>query len=206
MTEQEIYTKIEEIYNSEKGKGFITHLLRSFFPVDRSEYAWSREEDKTYKCCITGVKLGTKDDMWKVLNSEEGQKAYMEDVKGYMKAIANQEESYEHTEEFMALKDKVKPLAVVSEKSTKCLSIEAFQQLQNFYFSELLKGNKHINWIANNEKAKVMIGHAKKDGYVKKKREERAVHKKIENPATMKLGDLQALQDIKKRMEEENSK
>jgi len=201
MTDQEIYKKIEEIYNSEKGKGFITHLLRSFFPFDRSEYAWSREEGKTYKCCITGVKLGTKDDMWKTLNSEEGQKAYMEDVKGYMKAIANQEETYEHTEEFRALKDKIKPLAVVSEKSNKCLSEEAYQQLHNFYINEMLIGNKHINWIAKNERTKEMIGHAKKDGFVKTKREERAVHRKVENPATMKLGDLKALQDIKKRME-----
>ena len=202
MTEQEIYKKIEETYNSEKGKGFITHLLRSFFPINKATYAWSREEGVVYKCCITGEKLGTKDDLWKTLHSEEGREAYMNDFKGYMKAIANQEETYEHTEEFMAMKEKIKPLAIVAEKSNKCMSVDAFKQLQNFYFSELLKDNKHINWVANNERAKETVKSGKKDGWIKKKREERAVHRKMEH-STTKLGDLKALQDIRKRIEEQ---
>jgi hypothetical protein len=201
MTDQEIYKKIEDTYKSEKGKGFVTHLLRSFFPVDRSSYAWFKEEGKVYKCCITGAKLGTKEDIFAVLHSEEGQQAYMDDFKQFMKAVANQQENYKHSEEFLAMRDKIKPLAIVAEKSNKCLSAEAFKQLSNFYFNELLRGNKHINWIANNEKAKQIIKLAKKDGYVKKKREERAVHRKVEHSG-MKLGDLQALQDIKARMEE----
>ena len=92
-------------------------------------------------------------------------------------------------------------MAVVADKSDKSLSKEAYQQLQNFYVNELFRDNKHINWIANNERAKETIKFAKKDGLVKTKREERAVHKKIEHTG-MKLGDLQALQDIRNRMEE----
>ncbi len=201
MTDQEIYKRIEDTYNSEKGKGFITHLLRSFFPVGRGEYAWSREDGKVYKCCITGAKLGTKDDAWKVLQSEDGKEAWMNDFKAMSKAMAEGKNEYEHSAEFLAMKDKIKPLAVVAEKSTKCLSKEAYQQLQNFYMNELFRDNKHINWIANNERTKEVVKYAKKDGFIKKKREERAVHRKIENPATMKLGDLQALKDIKERME-----
>lgn len=203
MTEQEIYKKIEEIYNSEKGKGFITHLLRSFFPVGKANYAWFKEESKVYKCCITGVKLGTKEDIFAALNSEEGRTAWMNDFKAMTKAMASDQTEYTHSEEFIALKEKVNPLAVVTEKSDKCLSQEAYQQLQNFYVNELFRDNKHINWIANNERAKETIKFAKKDGLVKTKREERAVHKKIEHSG-MKLGDLQALQDIRNRMEKEN--
>jgi hypothetical protein len=203
MTEQEIYKKIEDIYNSEKGKGFITHLLRSFFPVGKGNFAWFKEEDVVYECCITGEKLGTKEDIFATLHSDEGQKAWTNDFKAMTKAMANGDEKYTHSEEFLALREKVKPLAVVAEKSNKCLSKEAYQQLQNFYVNELFRDNKHINWIANNERAKETIKFAKKDGLVKTKREERAVHKKIEHSG-MKLGDLQALQEIRNRMEKEN--
>ena len=201
MTEQEIYKKIEDTYNSEKGKGFITHLLRSFFPAGKGNYAFFKEEGMVYKCCITGAKLGTKEDIFATLHSEEGQKVYMNDFMSNMKAVASGATEYTHSEEFLALRDQVKPLAVVAEKSNKCLSQEAYQQLQNFYVNELFKDNKHINWIANNERAKETIKFAKKDGLVKTKREERAVHKKIEHSG-MKLGDLKALQDIRNRMKE----
>lgn len=207
MTEQEIYKRIEETYHSEKGKGFITHLLRSFFPVDKAHYAFSKEEGKVYKCCITGEKLSTKEDLWELTISEEGKQAFMDDFKAMTKAMAAGEKEYTHPDTVIELRKKIKPLAVICEKSTKCLSIEAFQQLQNFYFSELLRDNKHINWIANNERAKEFVKYAKKDGHVKTKREERAVHKATEHSG-LKLGDLQALQDIKERMEnaEKNNK
>ena len=60
MTDKEIYSKIEEIYNSQKGKGFITHLLRNFFPADKAQFAWDKPEKKRMICCITGDKLCSK--------------------------------------------------------------------------------------------------------------------------------------------------
>jgi hypothetical protein len=205
MTEQEIYKKIEDIYNSDKGKGFITHLLRSFFPVGKGNYAFFNEEDKKYVCCITGVKLGTKEDIFATLQSKEGQKVYMDDFFGMTKAMVNGDKEYTHSEEFLALREKVNPLAVVAEKSTKCLSVEAYQQLQNFYVNELFRDNKHIIWISNNERAKETIKFAKRDGLVKTKREERAVHRKLEH-STTKLGDLKALQEIRNRIEKNEKK
>ena len=201
MTDQEIYKKIEDTYKSEKGKGFITHLLRSFFPAGKANYAFFKEEGMVYKCCITGTKLGTKEDIFAVLQSEEGRKAYMDDFMSMVKATANNEKEYTHCDEFLALRDKVKPLAVVAEKSNKCLSAEAYKQLQNFFVNELFRDNKHINLIANNERDKETINFAKKDGIVKTKREKRAVHRKMEH-STTKLGDLTALQEIRKRIEE----
>ena len=35
MTDQEIFEKIEKTYATDGGKKFITHLIRSFFPVDK---------------------------------------------------------------------------------------------------------------------------------------------------------------------------
>lgn len=200
MTEEEIYKKIRDTYNSEKGRGFITHLLRSFFPVGTANFAFFSEEGKKYVCCITGQELSTKEELINISMSDEGQKAFIENLKAYSNAIVNGEKSYKHPESLLELRKKIKPLAVVSEKSDKCLSEIAFEQLQDFYINEMLQGNKHINWISNNERAKHFVEHGKKEGLISTRKEEIAVHKAVEHSG-MKLGDLDALRAIKQRME-----
>ena len=65
LKEEEIYAKIEEIYKSEKGKGFITHLIRSFLPLDRSTFMFSNDKNKKMVCAITGKSLISKDEIAK---------------------------------------------------------------------------------------------------------------------------------------------
>lgn len=66
MAEQEIYQKISDLYNSDKSKNFITHLLRAFFPVHKSDYLWD-EPKQEIKCCITGVPLTSKQGAFNVM-------------------------------------------------------------------------------------------------------------------------------------------
>lgn len=204
MTDKEIYSKIESIYNSEKGKSFITHLLRSFFPAQKTNYAFFHEDNKKYVCCITNEKLSTKEDMINIINSKEGENALMENLKNMGKAMVNNDKTYTHPESVIELRKKIKPLALICEESDKCLSEQAYQQLHNFFMTEILKGNKHINWIVNNERAKKFVEIGKKDGYIKTKKEERAIHKVAEH-SNLKLGDLEALQNIKKKFEKEEN-
>jgi hypothetical protein len=198
MSSEEIYKKIESIYNSKKGKGFITHLLRSFFPIDKAQYAFFNEENKEYVCCITGQKLGTKEDMWNETMGEKGRAALMDHLKAMSTAMLNDGE-YVPPESVVEIRKNIKQMAIVSEKSNKCLSEEAFKQLQNFYFTEILKDNKHINWVANNERAKKFVNKAKKDGFIKNKREEKTIHKTFEN-SPLKKSDKERLMEIRKRM------
>jgi len=199
MTNEEIYKKISDTYASEKGKGFITHLLRSFFPVNKAHYEFFKDEKKQYKCCITGEELFTKEDLFNITMTEEGKQALMEDFKLMAKSIANGDKSYTHPDSLMKIKEQIKPLAVISEQSNKCLSQQAFEQLQNFYMSEMLKGNKHINWIANNERAKEVVEKGKKEGFVNNKKQEKVVHKVMEH-STLKLGDFDALKELRKKL------
>lgn len=203
MTEKQIADKISEIYNSEKGKGFISHLLRSFFPVNKAHYVmFDPEDSKPLKCCLTGEKLYSKTAKYQILldNHKATFKNFVD------RTIKEIDETREIDPEAERISNEVKeklnamPLAVTSEESDKLMSEEAFKALQNFYFSELLRGNKHVNWIANNEKAKWISDSAKRDGLISTKKEEKVIHKAVEH-SKMSLGELDVLKDLKKKFE-----
>lgn len=74
--QNEIVLKIEEIYQSknkegkETGKGFITHLLRSYFPMGKAQRVMDIPE-KPMKCAITGQKLFAIGELWNEMHTEE---------------------------------------------------------------------------------------------------------------------------------------
>lgn len=198
--EQKIYDKIEETYNSEKGKNFITHLLRSFLPVHKSSKMIENDRKLKLVDCITGEKLCTVNEHFGLLMDDEGMNAMMDNLKASAQAVVDGKEEYDAPESVKKLKSKVKPLAITCKKSDKVMTEETLGQLFNFFASELLKGNKHINWVANNERGKEFVKAGKKQGYINNKREEKVVQKASER-AKMSLGDLDVLQQLKNKME-----
>ena len=199
MTDQEIYNKIEETYNSENGKNFITHLLRSFIPVNRSSKLMDNEKNLKLVDCITGEELCTVNEHFALLMSKEGVDAMMENLKVSARAMVDEKE-FEEPESVKQLRDKVKPLAITCEKSDKVITQETLEQLFNFYASEMLKGNSHINWVANNERGKELVKSGRKSGYINNNREEKVVKKVVEH-AKMSLGDMDVLKQLKAKME-----
>lgn len=207
MTQEQINQKIRDIYNSDKGRGFITHLLRSFFPISKAKYLMFDEEDdkgnpKILKCCLTGEQVYSKGAKLQIIlqNHDHTFKNFIDRT---IKAV---DEAREIDPVAEAVTNEVKeklnsmPLAVISAESDKVMSEEAFEALQNFYFSEMLRGNKHVNWIANNEKAKWISESAKRDGLISTKKEEKVIHKAVEH-SKMSLGELDVLKDLKKKFE-----
>ena len=197
MNNEQIYKKIEEIYNSEKGKGFIIHLLRSFFPIHKSHFLWDSPKSGEIKCCITGEKLSSKQEITELVMSDEMRKAFIDNLKNSFL-----DNKYEYPKE---LKDKIHPHAINCEGSDKYLSESTFKQLLNFYQTRLLIGDKKIEWMSNNERAKEYVKEAKDDKIIQTKKEERAVHKVVEH-TKMTFGDLKVLQDLKKKMEKEDER
>lgn len=179
LLNEQVYKKIEEIYNTEKGKGFITHLIRSFFPVNRSNYMISRNEKKAMFCSLTRKPLMTKDDVLKLQlgNSEQVFKSF---------SVSINEDDNEKP-----LDGKV--LAVECENSTKLLSIVAYKQLYMFITDEIGKGNKHIGFVINDERKKE----------INKNKPTKEVEKKVIHRATTKLGDMDALSKLKQKLEQE---
>ena len=201
MTDQEIYKKIEETYNSEKGRGFITHLLRSFFPINKTEFLWSKPEKGQIRDCITTERLACKDELFELLTSDESRTAFSDNLRAASKATMDGDKTYETPDSVKELQKKGAPLALTSKGSNKYLSEQTFEEFYNFITSEMLKGNKHINWVINDEKSKEMV----KQGYIKTKKEEKVV-KKVIKRAKISLSDNPVLQELRKQLEKENGK
>jgi hypothetical protein len=91
--------------------------------------------------------------------------------------------------------------AVRCEKSDKLLGLQVVKQLLNFSISEMMKGNKHINYIIKDERNKAF---SKTHNLTK--REDRAVKRATTNRATMKLSDIDVLRNLKEKLEKEEKK
>lgn len=194
MTDEQIYQKLEKTYESEGGKKFISHLLRSFFPVHKSEFIWEKKA-KPIRCCITGDQLISKDEAFQAMvdtTSEE----FME----YLKASFDPEKApVEHP-----VKKKLgkKILGIECKDSDKYLCKQAFDQLYNFYASKLLSGDGHMSWLAKNMMAEAGIKSLKKEIGMTEK-EEKVVKKTVNQPKKMTLGDLGVLQELKDKLQKQ---
>lgn len=204
--EEEIYKKIEQIYGQEKGKNFITHLIRSFLPINRSKFMFELNKDKKMICAITGSRL---------ICRAEVMKFQLDNVDAILKNFS--ERIGKVTENPLTENFKGKFVAIECESSNRLLTLTAVEQLFNFSATELLKGNKHIEFVLSDEqkKAKIDSEPLKIDFLTKykkaddKKKEQKPLESKpkFEKPKEKEVfstfGDLAALQDLKKKLEEE---
>jgi hypothetical protein len=194
MTDKEIYSKIEEVYKTEGGKKFITHLLRNFFPVNKSQFSFFKPEKKRMVCCITGQKLCSKEDLFaahmEVTPEEFGE---------YMKSVFDPEKKPVEHPVRKKLGNKI--LAVECEGSDKLLCQASFDQLYNFYATELLHGNKHMSWLGKDMIRKESVSHWQKLGIVENAEEEEVIRKAVNKPAKLSLGDLDVLKNLKVKLE-----
>lgn len=205
MSEKKIQEKLEEMYSTEKGKKFISHLLRSFFPVGKGTYIWTSEKDgkkRAMRCCITGIKLISREDamaaMLKVTPDE-----FAEYLKSSLKLNKNKKTTpIDHPAKKNLPNGAV--LGIECEKSDKLICQVAYEQLYSFYVNKLLSGDGYMQWLANNM-AKSGIKSAKNRGVNIADREEKAVMKSVSKPkaATYSMGDFDALKSLKEKLDKE---
>lgn len=191
MNDKEIYSKIEEIYNNEKGKGFITHLVRSFLPMNRSTFMMFADPKKKMRCAITGVFLISKDEIIK-FNFENQEQIF----KNMADRLLGKTTENAIVENF-----KGKLVAVQCENSDKLLSLPAVQQLSNFALNQMLNGNRHILNAVNDERKKEGGLQVNRGGY----NQNRSDVKPVMVKATTKLGDFEALKGLKDKLDNGNS-
>lgn len=195
MTDEQVYQKIEEMYRTDKGKRFVSHLIHSFFPVDKTWYAFE-EIPKNSKCCITRTPLISK--MQAIQLHQEAIPEIMKHMKEMFKVDKDGKPSTE--EHPLAKKLKGRVLAVVCDGSDKMMTAQAYGQLYNFIANKLLMGDGNINFILKRKQAKQMVKHLQDKNIVTNDKEAHVVKKRIEKPKTTTLGDLQILQDLKTKM------
>lgn len=191
MESTKIYEKIEKIYQSEKGKKFIIHLIRSFFPLSKSYFMWDPIENA--KCCITGISLLSKEEVFKSF-MEVGSDQFQYTIKKALGEITEEEKSPLQK----ALNGKI--LGIKTEQSDKLLCQNALDQLFNFYSTQLLKGDKHIKWVGKDMMRRDFV----KNNDVTKE-ENKSLKKVVSKPATTKLEDFDVLKKLKDKLIKEES-
>ena len=220
--EEEIYKKIEEIYGQEKGKNFITHLIRSFLPINRSKFMFELNKDKKMICAITGSRL---------ICRAEVMKFQLDNVDAILKNFSERILEGKVIENPLTENFKGKFVAIECEGSNRLLTLTAVEQLFNFSATELLKGNKHIEFVLRDEQKKEMAKtktetdseHYSEWNKIKTfyptdeiktkkfnlktpekfKTEKPKYEKPKETKEVSTFGDLAALQNLKKKLEEE---
>lgn len=207
MTQDEIVQKIEDIYISKSkdgkptGKNFITHLIRAYFPVGKIQKVWE-SPNKNLKCAITGYGLCTIDDAFTALHGEGMDAKLVEHLSSWAKGN-------DVTEHPLKTELKGKVIAYTGQKTDTVMCLESVQAFIVWTQNKILSGDKHLSWVMGDMKRKEVIKTIKEKLPNKEDQEKIAVLEKISKKpqrATMSLGDLTVLQQLKEKLkvQEEN--
>lgn len=170
MNSEQVYNKIKEIYSTESGKKYILHLMRSFLPIEKSSYVWDLEKGR---CCITNQKLIGKSTAFEKFskNAKDLDKEKVE--KAFREERIGFETEFQIDRQFDGL-----TLAIGSDRTDKNVSLVALEQLKKF--------------VEDNRQDK-LIHSAIID-------EKKSFKEKKSKSATTKLGDFQALIDLRNKL------
>lgn len=208
--QNEIFLKIEEIYQSknkegkETGKSFITHLLRSYFPMGKAQRVLDIPE-KPMKCSITGQKLFAIGELWSEMQTDDFKNNFMTNVRA---SLDPDKEKRVNPFEKVA---NGRVIGLTGDKTDTYLCQDAYEELYNWYATKILQGDSHINWLAKDMRTKSFIGSvreklpASEDQKKIDRLEQIAKHPKR---ATASLGDFSILQELqeKLKLQEKNAK
>ena len=204
--EQEIYDKIEEIYTSvdkdgkPKGKYFITHLINSYFPVDKGTKVFDKKEVKMV-CAITGTPLISVEEIWDGIHQDDFGKKMVQHMQKQFKL--SEEGTDKEIESPMQEVLKGRVLAYQGKDTTTYLCTEAYQQLYNWLSTKILHGDKHIYWVMKKMRENSMINYIKKTlPEAENKPKIKRVEELVAKPKKTTFGDLAMLQELKQKMEE----
>lgn len=209
----ELILKIEEIYNCKDkdgklvSKNFITHLIRAYFPLNKIRKIWDNPKKKNLKCVITGHSLCTIEDAFKALNSE----GMGEKLMGHLKAAFNGFDS-EHP---MKAQLKGKIMAYSGKDTDTVMCLEALEAFITWFQMKALGDDKHIAWLSQDIMRKEREKNFKENKLIKEsqpktedEKNEEIIRAKMKNPkpATMSLGDLSSLQELKAKFQLQEKK
>lgn len=191
MTEKkEIMHKIDTLYKNQNSKKFLLHLVRAYTPLNKPKKVFNKPEKLSkFKCALTNAKLISVDEVLELINTEDYNKAFMDDLKKMSGLLL---EDNKHSEKHISETSKLtnnRILGYQGEESTTYLCQEGIEVLYEWTCNMVLKGDSSVNWALGNKTKK-------------KPNKKKPVMKK----SVTKLGDLGVLGDLKKKMEASEKK
>lgn len=142
------YTPFSKLWNEEKSHKFIVHLVHSYSPFNKGEYAWLRTQLHHNKCCICKCKLLTKEDFFSKM--DQLAEISIETLKLQVQNKITVEEIQKKYSEVLG----GRVLAVVSEESKAAFCGQCFNDFVEWVQYMLLSGHYEMNKIIRKQMMK----------------------------------------------------
>jgi hypothetical protein len=209
MEQKEILEKIEELFTNQKSSGFLTHLLHAYLPLDKVKTVAEKPKGKKpMRCAITGQRLISMDEVGKIMISQ------MDDWDNFKKSLlltldANDKVTQKHPEASKKITEDQKKqlngrvLGYTGEDTNTFLSEEAVKCLIMWVQDKIFSGNGKINWIMKKINLNKTLKPLKDSKDKETKKQIKKAHKIVNKPSKTTLGDLDALQELKKKLEDQ---
>lgn len=195
-------TKIQELYENPKAKGFVNHLIRAYLPTAKIEKVWEWEKKHKRTCNVCGHKLVSVGELLDATRKPEFMESFMEN----MKAHINGKEIKREDNPYLKAVGTDKVQGFTGQKTDTCMCHQCCQDLLNLVTNGMLCGDKNMNYQVNQMQRdaafKPFLDSPAIDDEAKEKVKE--IKKKVDKDRKITtFGDLETLQELKKRMEEE---
>jgi len=207
MEQKEILEKIEDLWKDQKSSGFLTHVLHSYLPLHKVKTVTEKPKGKRpMLCAITGIKLISLDEVGKLMLDQ------LDDMDAFKKSLLltldTEGNAIPKHPELNNPKEKLKGrvLGFTGEETNTYLSKEAAKCLLIWVQDKILSGDGKINWIVKKMQLNKVLKPLKDSKDKETKKQIKTAHKIVNKPAKTSFGDLQTLQDLKKKLEDQEKK
>jgi hypothetical protein len=144
MNKEEILKKLNSLYESEKSKKFVLHLVRAYTPQPVIHKVSSDDGDKKMKCALTGIGLLSIDEILKLTIGDPN--FGIELVKDMVSEFKepNKEKKIEDNPVVKRLNGKLQ--GFTGNDTDTCLCWEAIEALYSFITNRVFAGDRNIDY------------------------------------------------------------
>lgn len=199
-------TKIEELYENEKAKGFVNHLIQSYLPIYKVQKVFTFTNKKPiHKCNVCNHQLIDVDTIFHRMKTTEFVK---ESVKQISQDLKGEDIDYEDRAVVKYLSHGAVQ-AWNAEKTDTNLCLTCIQDLLAMVQNGLMWDDKNISYQVNKMKRSGMFNMFSESSVLNNNEKEKVqeIQKKIETNKkhVATFGDIEVLQKLKEKMKAEEN-
>ena len=194
-------TKIQELYDDPKSRGFVNHLIKAYLPVNKTQKLWEFKKDQKHICNICGQKLFDIEGAFASIQNNQG--SISKDFIANLRKNINGETTTREENPFVKAIGVDKVQAFTGEKTDTCLCFQCTTDILDLTSSGLLNGDKNINYQLNQMKRDTVFSHFTENSALDNndKQKVKEIKKRVDKKKSSTFGDLNILQELKKKME-----
>ena len=199
-------TKIQELYENPKSKGFVNHLIRAYLPMYKVLKLWEFKKEQKHVCNVCGQKLFDIEEAFKAIS--ENKESITKDLTESLSKMAKGETQKRKDNPYVKAIGVDKVQAFTGEKTDTCLCMQCVQDLLDLTQTGFAMGDKNISYHINQmQRDKVFEQFTKNPALNEEEKDKvKEIKKRVDKKRKVTtFGDLEILQKIKEKMEKEKS-